>query len=155
MATSRLNAAIANAAPGGSINTAFQAAYSDGGLFGFSLATSTALAGDALMAGAAEVAKLAAGDFSDEDAERGKRQAKAEALMLVESVADAGKALAVGLLETKVRSLCASHSKCLEFLLIPLTQDGGTNFKALTRGKDAIRDANANAQDARNFVKRG
>jgi len=101
VATSRLNAAIANAAPGGSINTAFQAAYSDGGLFGFSLATSTALAGDALMAGAAEVAKLAAGDFSDEDAERGKRQAKAEALMLVESVADAGKALAVGLLETK------------------------------------------------------
>ena len=28
--------------------------------------------------------------------------------------------------------LGASHSKSLEFLLVLLTQDGGTNFKALT-----------------------
>jgi len=101
LASSRLNAAISNSAPGGSINTAFEAAYSDGGLFGFSVATSSSLAGDALKAGASEVARLAAGDFSDEDVARAKRQAKAEALMHAESVGEVGKALAVGLLETK------------------------------------------------------
>ena len=29
-------------------------------------------------------------------------------------------------------TLGASHSKSLEFLLVPLTKDGGTYFKALT-----------------------
>ena len=103
MASSRLNAAISNAAPGGAVNSAFEAAYSDGGIFGFSVATSAANAGDALKAGAAEIARLAAGDFTDEDVERAKRQAKAEALMTAESVAEVGKALVIGLLETKVR----------------------------------------------------
>jgi len=101
VASSRLNAAISNAAPGGSINSAFEAAYSDGGLFGFSVATSASMAGDALKAGAAELARLAAGDITDEDVARGKCQAKAEALMHVESVGEVGKSLAVGLLETK------------------------------------------------------
>ena len=31
-----------------------------------------------------------------------------------------------------LRQLGASHSKSLEFLLVPLTNDGETNFKALT-----------------------
>ena len=61
------------------------------------------MAGDALKAGPADLARLAAGDFTDEDVARGKRQAKAEALMHVESVGEVGKSLAVGLLETKVR----------------------------------------------------
>lgn len=101
MASSRLNAAISNAAPGGSINSAFESSYSDGGLFGFSVATSADSVGDALKAGAAELARLAAGDFTDEDVDRAKRQAKAEALMHAESVAETGKSLAVGLLESK------------------------------------------------------
>ena len=105
MASSRLNAAISNAAPGGSINSAFESSYSDGGLFGFSVATSADSVGDALKAGAAELARLAAGDFTDEDVDRAKRQAKAEALMHAESVAETGKSLAVGLLETKVWGL--------------------------------------------------
>ena len=106
MASSRLNAAISNAAPGGSVNSAFEAAYSDGGLFGFSVATSASSIGDALKAGAAEVARLAAGDFTDEDVERGKRQAKADAFMVAESVGEVGKALALGLLETGVIMFC-------------------------------------------------
>jgi len=101
LASSRLNAAISNAAPGGSINAAFEANYSDGGLFGFSVATSASSVGDALKAGAAEVARLAAGDFTDEDVERGIRQAKAEAFMHAESVGEVGKSLAIELLHTK------------------------------------------------------
>ena len=102
LASSRLNVAISNAA-GSSINSAFESSYSDGGLFGFSVATSADSVGEALKAGAAEMARLAAGDFSDEDVERAKRQAKAEALMHAESIGEVGKALAVGLLKTQVR----------------------------------------------------
>jgi len=101
LASSRLNLAISNAAPGGSINSAFESSYSDGGLFGFSVATTTDAVGDALKAGAAELGRLAAGDFTDEDVERAKRQAKGEALMHAESVTGVAKTLAVGLLETK------------------------------------------------------
>jgi len=100
LASSRLNVAISNAA-GSSINSAFESSYSDGGLFGFSVATSADSVGEALKAGAAEMARLAAGDFSDEDVERAKRQAKAEALMHAESIGEVGKALAVGLLKTQ------------------------------------------------------
>jgi len=102
LASSRLNVAISNAAPGGSINSAFESCYSDSGLFGFSVATSSDSIGDALKAGAAELARLAAGDITDEDVDRAKRQAKAEALMHAEMVGEVGKSIAIDLLETKI-----------------------------------------------------
>ena len=40
--------------------------------------------------------------------------------------------VAMGMLNIGVGYLGASHSKSLEFLLVPLTQNGGTNFKVLT-----------------------
>ena len=42
------------------------------------------------------------------------------------------KSLWNDLLQAKPYHLGASHSKSLEFLLVPLTQDGRTNFEALT-----------------------
>jgi len=102
VASSRLHAAITKAVPAACLSLSFEAAYSDGGLFGFSLATGADSAGDALKAGAAEVARLAAGDFTDEDVARAKHRAKADVLMQVESLAAVGESLAVGLLESKV-----------------------------------------------------
>lgn len=101
VATSRLNAAVSKTSPGGALTSSFEAAYSDGGMFGFTIATDAASAGDSLKAGAAEVARLVAGDISDEDFERAKRQAKADAMMHAESAVTVGKSLAIGLLETK------------------------------------------------------
>ena len=92
--------------PAACLSLSFEAAYSDGGLFGFSLATGADSAGNALKAGAAEVARLAAGDFTDEDVARAKLRAKADVLMQVESLAAVGESLAVGLLETKVKCQC-------------------------------------------------
>ena len=102
MTSSRLNAAITKASPANCLSLAFDAAYSDGGLFGFSVATGSDSAGDALKAGAAEVARLAAGDFTDEDVAKAKLRAKADVLMQVESVSAVGESLAVALLESKV-----------------------------------------------------
>jgi len=98
--SSLLGAALVKAGSGGAA-CALNAAYSDGGLFGFTATTLAADAEKALRCGAEELNRLSSGDISDYSIEKAKRMVKADILMTAENITAVGKEMAIGLNETK------------------------------------------------------
>ncbi|CAG5897765.1 ubiquinol-cytochrome c reductase core protein 2a [Menidia menidia] len=82
---SKLNHGIAKATTQPFDATAFNASYSDSGLFGVYTIAQADAAGEVIKAAIAQVNGVAEGNVSEADITRAKNQVKAEYLMLVES----------------------------------------------------------------------
>ncbi|XP_029293100.1 ubiquinol-cytochrome c reductase core protein 2a [Cottoperca gobio] len=83
--TSKLSQGIAKATTQPFDATAFNASYSDSGLFGLYTIAQADSAGKVIKAAIAQVSSVAEGNVSEEDMTRAKNQAKAEYLMSIES----------------------------------------------------------------------
>uniref|UniRef100_A0A8P4K4Y9 Ubiquinol-cytochrome c reductase core protein 2a n=1 Tax=Dicentrarchus labrax TaxID=13489 RepID=A0A8P4K4Y9_DICLA len=83
--TSKLSQGIAKATTQPFDATAFNASYSDSGLFGVYTIAQADSAGEVIKAAIAQVSGVAEGNVSDDDVTRAKNQVKAEYLMSLES----------------------------------------------------------------------
>lgn len=83
--TSKLSQGIANATSQPFDATAFNATYSDSGLFGVYTISQADSAGEVIKAAIAQVRDVADGNVSEEDVTRAKTQVKSEYLMSMES----------------------------------------------------------------------
>ncbi|KAK5856316.1 hypothetical protein PBY51_007923 [Eleginops maclovinus] len=83
--TSKLSQGIAKATTQPFDATAFNASYSDSGLFGVYTIAQADSAGEVIKAAVAQVSGVAEGNVSEEDVTRAKNQVKAEYLMSIES----------------------------------------------------------------------
>ncbi|XP_059203121.1 cytochrome b-c1 complex subunit 2, mitochondrial [Centropristis striata] len=83
--TSRLSQGIAKATTQPFDASAFNASYSDSGLFGVYTIAQADAAGEVIKAAVAQVSSVAEGNVSDADVTRAKNQMKADYLMSIES----------------------------------------------------------------------
>ncbi|KAM9394404.1 ubiquinol-cytochrome c reductase core protein 2a [Pholidichthys leucotaenia] len=83
--TSKLGQGIAKATTQSFDATAFNASYSDSGMFGVYTITQAASAGEVIRAAVAQVRGVAEGSASEADVTRAKNQVKTEYLMSIES----------------------------------------------------------------------
>lgn len=85
--TSKLGQGIAKATSQPFAATAFNASYSDSGLFGLYTISQAGAAAEVIRAGISQLRDVAEGNVSDVNVENAKNQVKAEYLMLLESSA--------------------------------------------------------------------
>lgn len=85
MASNRLFKAAAESAGGAFSASAFNASYSDGGLFGFYVVAEPSNVAKVMKSVVGQFSKASKGDISDQDITRAKNQMKAHLLMNSES----------------------------------------------------------------------
>ncbi|XP_067089830.1 ubiquinol-cytochrome c reductase core protein 2a isoform X1 [Osmerus mordax] len=112
--TSKLSQGIAKATTKPFDATAFNATYSDSGLFGVYTIAQADSAGEVIKASIAQVVGIAQGNLSEEDVNRAKNQMKAEYLMSMESSACVLEELGVQVLASGAYQAPENITLCID-----------------------------------------